>query len=72
MREELEVWRTSASGFWDTAIKGSSSLQAALMRIVFAEVHSSSLCDVAFGLSDFKKFYDSFDWGATFAAASSR
>ena len=32
--QELELWRASHSGFWGTALKGSSSLRAAVERVM--------------------------------------
>ena len=61
-KPELELWRTSRAGFWDTALKGCSSLRAAVSRIVTAEVaaHRGELAIAAFG--DFRAFYDSVEW----------
>ena len=40
---ELEVWRSSRSGFWNSALKGSSSLRAAVERVMTAEVAAHTL-----------------------------
>ena len=51
-------WRKERAGFWDHAVQGSSSLKAALLRVVKAEVRvARGLCTGAF-FSDFQSFYD--------------
>ena len=72
VRSNLDLWRDDCCGFWDTAVRGSSSLRAALLRVVLAEVHTASGAEVAFALSDFRKFYDSLDWATTLKAAADR
>eukprot|EP00959_Pyramimonas_sp_CCMP1952_P376200 7879877-Pyramimonas_sp.AAC.1 len=55
----LEEWSEGLSEFWDTAVRGSSSLQAALVRCCMDEC--CSIMNIASGtiLLDLEKFYDS-------------
>ena len=58
MLPHLEDWRGKRAAFWDTAIRGSSCLRAALMRVLLAEVHAADGAAAAFAFSDFRAFYD--------------
>ena len=56
-------------GFWDDAIKGSSSLQAALRRQLMAEIGHTEGLSTADIFYDMEKFYDSLDPGKLIDAA---
>ena len=49
----LAEWRSAKAGFWDTAIGGSSSLRAAIRRVMQAEVAVAAGDEVISALSDF-------------------
>ena len=60
-RPALAEWEEARAGFWDTAVKGSSALQAGLRRALLDET-SVALGEAAVTfLWDMAKFYDSID-----------
>ena len=48
--------------FWDSAVRGSSALKAALLRNLTSEVATEDGLMVATAMSDFEAFYDVLEW----------
>ena len=67
-RSALACWRQDHAGFWDTAVQN-SSLRAALLRSVKAEVWGNDGLHAAFAFSDFRDFYGAMTWDRTISAA---
>ena len=63
----LDDWSGARAGFWDTAVRGSSSLRAALLRVLLAEVNAGDGICGAYAFSDFRSFYDFMGWSETIA-----
>jgi len=61
-RDCILSWRKERAGFWDNAVQGSSSLKAALLRVVKAEVRAAKGLFTGAFFSDFQSFYDNMDW----------
>ena len=55
-------WDAERHKFWDTAVKGSSPLQATYQKLCMDEVSVINNKSVASCLWDMAKFYDSIDW----------
>ena len=55
-------WDNKRHGFWDTAIKGSSPLQATYRRLCMDETSVTQGMSVASCIWGMAKFYDSIDW----------
>jgi len=55
-------WDDKKHEFWDTAVKGSSPLQATYRRLCMDEMAVLQKSSVASCLWDMAKFYDSIDW----------
>ena len=53
-----DQWSRSLGEFWDTAIKGSSALRAALMRALLDESAAAFGISYATLLTNVEKFYD--------------
>ena len=60
-RWHIDVWEQAKGEWWDTAIKGSSALQAAISRAFGAEMAVLAGASVVAGFIDIEKFYDSLD-----------
>ena len=58
-REETRSWADGAQGEWDTAVRKSSALRAALLRSLQIEIAISEDEAFALILLDIEKFYDS-------------
>ena len=58
-RGETRKWADARHGHWDTAIRGSSALQAAIKRALRIECAKTMDVDFALLLVDIVKFYDS-------------
>ena len=58
----LAHWRSETMRFWDSAVKGSSSLRAALLRNLTSEIAASDGNFMVTALSDFEAFYDYLEW----------
>ncbi len=58
-RPSLVAWEAEHIGFWDTAVKNSSALRAALLRLLYQELAIGEGLDLALLLWDLEKFYDS-------------
>eukprot|EP00975_Prorocentrum_lima_P015192 3221432-Prorocentrum_lima.AAC.1 len=54
-------WEAEWAGFWDTAVRGSSALRAALVRRLAWEVAVAGGKDVVQVFFDAEKFYDNID-----------
>jgi len=64
-----DQWSRSLGEFWDTAIKGSSALRAALMRALLDESAAAFGISHATLLMDVEKFYDSVNFAKLFDTA---
>ena len=58
----LAHWRTDTMRFWDSAVRGSSSLRAALLRNLTSEIAATDGEYMVTALSDFETFYDFLEW----------
>eukprot|EP00974_Lingulodinium_polyedra_P012448 1202076-Lingulodinium_polyedra.AAC.1 len=61
LKPEAAAWCSERAGFWDTAVAGSSALQAALRRSLGADVARLLGDEASVALWDGEKFYDSLD-----------
>ena len=61
-RFEVQEWDDEHAGFWDDAVAGSSSLQAALRRRLLDETATNLGRASATVLLDMEKYYDSVPW----------
>eukprot|EP00959_Pyramimonas_sp_CCMP1952_P149418 3126618-Pyramimonas_sp.AAC.1 len=62
-------WSDGLSAFWDTAIRGSSALRAAMMRSLMDEAAATRDFATATVLLDIAKFYDSVSFTLLIVAA---
>jgi hypothetical protein len=71
LREALTpAWESEHAGFWDTAVRGSSALQAALMRSLFDDVAVARGFSAVSIYDDLEKIYDSVSLGRLRKAAA--
>ena len=62
MGNELAHWRQGTVRFWDSAVKGSSALRAALLRNLTSEIAANDGDFMITALSDFESFHDLLEW----------
>merc|ERR1712185_538100 len=60
-RDEIRQWDLAHTGPWDAAIRGHSTLRAAVMGAMFDEVNTLNGKAVSIVLWDMEKFYDNID-----------
>lgn len=57
-RPIIRAWEATGAGFWDDALRGSSALRAAAVRLLWAEVARAEGDQCAAVFWDLEKFYD--------------
>ena len=57
-KQDLTDWEQHGIGFWETAVRGSSALRAALVRMVKSDIYMERGMAVVEILWDMEKFYD--------------
>ena len=65
----ISSWQSGAAKFWDAAIKGSSALQAGLVRLLRAESSTAIGHTVGTCLWGMEKFYDGLEFNHVIAEA---